>query len=266
MSNSQLEAEARLGPRIVRQFFIPVIREKVNGRPNGVVAEVSGPREQVRTAVDDFRKQGLRVEEPEIEPGDKRERGPRVYFDDHTQLAQALDRAQAGGVAVTLSPTDYLWDEAVHWPRGQEELSLGVLRDGKEIELPPFIPRTVGLYPTQLYETVSMLLLILVLLAYYPFRRHDGQLLILCMLGYAVHRFINESIRIEPSYALGLTLSQWGSVVIFVAAVGIEIYLRRTMPSRWSGEAPPPVTPAPAPAPVTVNSSGAATAAPTPAQ
>ena len=48
-----------------------------------------------------------------------------------------------------------------------------------------------------------MVLLILLLLAYYPFRRHDGQLMVVLMLGYAVHRFINESLRIEPSYALG---------------------------------------------------------------
>jgi prolipoprotein diacylglyceryltransferase len=78
-----------------------------------------------------------------------------------------------------------------------------------------------------------MLLLILLLLAYYPHRRHDGQLMVLCMVGYAFHRFINESLRIEPTIGMGLTLSQWGSVVILAAAVGIEIYLLRTSPSRW---------------------------------
>jgi prolipoprotein diacylglyceryltransferase len=217
---------------------------RVNGRPNGVVADLYGPREQARAAADDFRNQGLRVEEAEVEPGDKRERW-RVYFDDYTKFAQAIDRVHTGTLPVTLSASDYLWDDAVHWPRGQEELSLGVLRDGKEpvIDLPPFTPRTVGLYPTQLYETVSMVLLIFLLLAYYPFRRHDGQLFILCMLGYAVHRFINESIRIEPSYALGLTLSQWGSVVIVAVALGLEAYLWRVMPSRWSGDKPSPPTP-----------------------
>ena len=57
------------------------------------------------------------------------------------------------------------------------------------------------------------------LLAFHPFRRHDGQLMVVLMLGYAVHRFLNESIRIEPTYAAGLTLSQWGSIGIFAAAV-----------------------------------------------
>jgi prolipoprotein diacylglyceryltransferase len=223
------KAGLKVGDKIVR----------VNGRPNGVVAVLSGKgRENVKSAADQFRKEGLRVEEsegePEDKPEDKRERSTRVYFDEYAQYAQALDRTQSGTLPVTLIASDYLWEEVVHWPRGRAELSLGVLRDGQEIDLPAFTPRTVGLYPTQLYETLSMVLLIFLLLAYYPFRRHDGQLLILCMLGYAIHRFINESIRIEPSYALGLTLSQWGSVVIAAAALGLEAYLWRVMPSRWA--------------------------------
>ena len=63
--------------------------------------------------------------------------------------------------------------------------------------------------------------------------------MVVLMVGYAVHRFINESLRIEPSYALGLTLSQWGSVVVLAAAIGIEIFLWRTMPSRWKSQPPP---------------------------
>ena len=78
----------------------------------------------------------------------------------------------------------------------------------------------------------------------------DGELMVLCMMGYSVHRFVNESLRIEPVVGGGLTLSQWGSVVIFVAAVLMEVYLWRTMPSRWGGEAAtspsPPAPPAPA--------------------
>jgi prolipoprotein diacylglyceryltransferase len=71
--------------------------------------------------------------------------------------------------------------------------------------------------------------------------------MVLCMLGYAVHRFINESLRIEPTVGLGLTLSQWGSVVIFVAAVGIEAYLCWATPSRRTSPAGAPAVPSPAP-------------------
>jgi len=143
-----------------------------------------------------------------------------------------------GSPGVDLTVSDSLEALAGDWPRGKAQLALSVERDGHVIDLPAFSPVTVGLYPTQLYETVSMVLLILLLLAYYPYRRHDGQLMVVLMIGYAVHRFINESLRIEPTVGgTVLTLSQWGSVVIFLAAVGIEIYLWRVMPSRWSGAA-----------------------------
>ena len=58
-----------------------------------------------------------------------------------------------------------------------------------------------------------MVLLILLLLAYYPYRRHDGQLMVLLMLGYAVHRFINESLRIEPT-------GGWGTYAVAVGQRG----------------------------------------------
>lgn len=220
---------------------------RVNGRPNGVVGAVSGSPEKVRAALDEFRKQNLRVVEVDAAADDEdRDWAARVYFDDYDQFARAADRAQLGALPIRLTAShDYLWDLVVNWPRGREELSLGVLRGGTEFDLPAFVPRTVGLYPTQLYETVSMVLLIFLLLAYYPYRRHDGQLMVLCMLGYAAHRFINESIRIEPAYGMGLTLSQWGSVVIAVTALGLEAFLWRTMPSRWAGGATPPAPPAP---------------------
>src|SRR5262249_17539322 len=88
------------------------------------------------------------------------------------------------------------------------------------------------------------------------------------MIGYAVHRFINESIRIEPVVGLGLTLSQWGSVVIFAAAVAIEAYLWRGVAGRGAGGAPaggaPPAPPAapPAPAPTRGEPRGGASARP----
>ena len=145
-----------------------------------------------------------------------------------------------GMLGLDVSVMDRLEALARDWPRGESKL-VTPRRTRQRIltRTSPFSPRTIGLYPTQLYETVSMVLLILLLLAYYPFRRHDGQLMVVLMVGYAVHRFINESLRIEPSYALGLTLSQWGSVVVLVAAVGIEVYLWRIMPSRWKGQTPP---------------------------
>src|SRR5262249_27073479 len=61
------------------------------------------------------------------------------------------------------------------WPRGLSEVQLTV-RDagGNERTLPPFSPESLGLHPTQLYETISMVLLLFLLLSYYPFKKRDG--------------------------------------------------------------------------------------------
>jgi prolipoprotein diacylglyceryl transferase len=199
--------------------------------PNSIFVDLSGPDEKVQEAV-----RGL----PASRAKALADGHTRLEFDDLPSFLEARMTLR-GNPGVDMSVTDRLEVNVREWRRGRSELALTVERtapDGtkKTIELPPFVPDTVGLYPTQLYETVSMVLLVLFLLAYYPYRRHDGQLMVLLMIGYAVHRFINESLRIEPAVGMGLTLSQWGSVVIFAAAVGIEMFLWATMPSRWSGD------------------------------
>ncbi|VTR91788.1 prolipoprotein diacylglyceryl transferase : Prolipoprotein diacylglyceryl transferase OS=Pirellula staleyi (strain ATCC 27377 / DSM 6068 / ICPB 4128) GN=Psta_2025 PE=4 SV=1: LGT: PDZ [Gemmata massiliana] len=202
---------------------------KVNDRPNYIVIELSGSDEKAQATADAFKAKGAEVE---TGPGGRL----RVLFDSFEKYRDAR-LAVFGGAegAITRDYFDVLVSE---WPRGRSELKLTVERGAEQPEL-RFAPATIGLYPTQLYETVSMVLLILLLVAYYPYRRHDGQVMVLLMVGYAIHRFINESLRIEPTIGGGLTLSQWGSVVIFAAAVGIEAYLWLTMPSRWSGQLPP---------------------------
>ncbi len=116
------------------------------------------------------------------------------------------------------------------WPRGETSLSMRVKRGDQELDLPKFKPTLIGLYPTQIYESISAGLLFLALMATWPIRRYEGQLLVLLMLGYAAHRFVNESLRVDtPPYA-GLTLSQWISVGIF--AGGLFLAMVRKMQIR----------------------------------
>jgi prolipoprotein diacylglyceryltransferase len=114
--------------------------------------------------------------------------------------------------------TDYLTRD---WPLGEKALQLKVKhKGGKEEDLPAFYPQTLGLHPTQLYETISMLLLFLVVLAYYPFRRRDGELIVIVMLVYAVHRFLDEILRNDTEYvAFHMTLSQLISILVFAAGL-----------------------------------------------
>ncbi len=200
---------------------------KVNGNPNAVVVEVSGSEEKVRDALQRLQAAGATLSATP--------QGREVArFDAFPAYLQGRERVESEVPGVDLRTYDTLEEMSQDWPRGKSQLTIGVERGGNVVELPPFAPQTIGLYPTQLYETISMLLLIPLLLVYYPYRRHDGQLMVILMLGYSIHRFINESLRVEPAVAGGLTLSQWGSVVIFAAAIGIETYLWMVMPSRWS--------------------------------
>src|SRR5205085_486914 len=84
-----------------------------------------------------------------------------------------------------------------------------------------FTPWTIGLNPTQLDESISRVLLFLLLLAYYPLRRHDGEVMVLDLVGYAVHRFFNEARRVDTDpIAFGMMLSHDLSVLLLVLAAG----------------------------------------------
>jgi prolipoprotein diacylglyceryltransferase len=210
---------------------------RVNGQPNYVIADLIGPDDKVKVALD-LAGSNESIRETQSPAG-----RPRLEFDNYQPYQTWRKEVDSRSLGLDISTIDRLEDLARDWPRGISKLTLAVERNGHIVELDSFSPTTIGLYPTQLYETVSMVLLILLLLAYYPHRRHDGQLLVVLMIGYAVHRFTNESLRIEPSYALGLTLSQWGSLIVLAAAIGIEVFLWRTMPSRWKHSPPaPPAT------------------------
>jgi phosphatidylglycerol:prolipoprotein diacylglycerol transferase len=83
--------------------------------------------------------------------------------------------------------------------RGQPwTMHLTVQKVGGSVEDLAFAPKTLPIHPTQVYESISMLLLFLLLVAYYPFRRHDGQLMALLMIGYGIHRYFNEILRADP--------------------------------------------------------------------
>lgn len=204
----------------------------VNGQPNRVVVELSGTPDEVHAAAEKLKGTGENY--PRGEPPPAGGTILRMSFDS----PDAYRAAFAGGpLSVRTEVRDVLWEQARDWPRGQGDLALTVDRGGQSVSL-AFTPRTVPFFPTQLYETVSMLLLVFLLLTFQPFRRHDGQVLVLLMLGYAAHRFLNEAIRIEPTYAMGLTLSQWISVGIFAAGVVLELVLLRVMPKLPPGEVP----------------------------
>lgn len=117
------------------------------------------------------------------------------------------------------------------WPRGERSVTLAVKRGAEVLVLEPYVPRLIGLHPTQVYESISGFLLFIALSAMYPVRRYDGQLIVWLMFGYAIQRFIIERLRDDtPKFPpLGLSLSQSISLGI-VAAASIIWLLRRRQP------------------------------------
>ncbi len=110
-------------------------------------------------------------------------------------------------------------------------LALEVRRGGENVTLTPFIPRSIGVNPTQIYETISMLLLLGFLVSYHPFKRRDGELLVYFMFAYAIHRYLNEMLRTDTDpVAFGLTLSQNVSIAMMIAATILGFIVWRRGP------------------------------------
>jgi phosphatidylglycerol---prolipoprotein diacylglyceryl transferase len=132
------------------------------------------------------------------------------------------------------------------WPRGENVLQLTVAdADGTERTLPPFVPRGIGLHPTQVYESISMVLLLFLLLSYYPYKTRDGALMVLFMVGYGVHRFLNEMLRTDTEIvAFGMTLSQNLSILVLLAAAALAFFVwrRPAIGHDMSASAPPSTT------------------------
>src|SRR5262249_60391043 len=101
-----------------------------------------------------------------------------------------------------------------------------------------------GLHPTQLYEVVSMGLMFLLLTAYFPLRRATGQVAAVLMVGYGIHRSLNEILRDDPR-PVGFELA--GSVVLIAGGLALWVWRQNRPPAA----APSPAsaaTPGPAPA------------------
>ncbi len=121
------------------------------------------------------------------------------------------------------------WALADAFVHGQ---ALHIERQGQPALAVPAIappPRTLPVHPTQIYSTIDALLLCLLLLAYDPFRRREGELFALMMTVYPTTRFLIESLRTDESavFGTGLSIAQNISMLLLLFAVGLWIYILR---------------------------------------
>ncbi len=82
--------------------------------------------------------------------------------------------------------------------------------------LSPGAPRSLPVQPSQLYAVADGLILLILLSAYYPLRRRDGEVMALLMVTYPVTRFLIEGLRDDEGvFLLGMTISQFISALLF---------------------------------------------------
>ncbi len=206
-----------------------IVKLKVGGdwQPNGEVLILSGPADQLTPVAAQLKVLGAVSEVDTERPGATI---LKAIIDKPENFKPALEAASRW--LIRDGWLDTFGDMLGNWPRGRNSVQFVVERGGQEVTLPAFTPRSIGLHPTQLYETISMVLIVFFLLAFYPFRRHDGQVWVLFMVLYSIHRFLNEILRTEPVEGFNMTLAQNIGILTVLTAIGLEIYLRMTQPKR----------------------------------
>jgi phosphatidylglycerol:prolipoprotein diacylglycerol transferase len=104
-------------------------------------------------------------------------------------------------------------------------------RPGAKIVLPAAErpARSLPVIPTQPLSTIDALILCLLLLAYSPFRRRDGELFAVMCSIYPVTRFLVESLRADeaPVFATGLHISQVVSTLMLLVAAALWFHILR---------------------------------------
>jgi phosphatidylglycerol---prolipoprotein diacylglyceryl transferase len=89
--------------------------------------------------------------------------------------------------------------------------------------IPRDAPATLPLHPTQLYSAIDAVMILLVLSAYFPLRRRDGEVFGLLLLTYPPTRFLIELLRDDEAAMLsGFTVAQ--VVSLFVFGLGLSFW------------------------------------------
>ncbi len=114
-----------------------------------------------------------------------------------------------------------------HSPPWESQHAAGLIETGALWSLP--------LHPTQLYSTIDGLILLLLLTAYYPLRRRDGEVMGLLMITYPITRFLIEHLRNDEGvFYAGLTVSQNISLALLAGGLLFWFRLWRSPPVRFA--------------------------------
>ncbi|RUL89174.1 prolipoprotein diacylglyceryl transferase [Tautonia sociabilis] len=102
-------------------------------------------------------------------------------------------------------------------------------------------PRSLPVHPTQLYSAIDGLILTALLLAYFPLRRRDGEVMALLLVTYPITRFLIERLRDDEGvFFAGMTVSQNGSLLLLAIGLLGWAWLSRLPRGRFADTAPAP--------------------------
>ena len=96
--------------------------------------------------------------------------------------------------------------------------------------------QSLPLHPTQLYSALDSLVILLLLLAFYPLRRRDGEVMGLLMVTYPITRFLIEYLRNDEGvFFAGFTISQNISILLlagWTCLLGLAVAVSQGTPCR----------------------------------
>jgi len=116
--------------------------------------------------------------------------------------------------------------------------------------IPASAAHSLPVHPTQVYAALDGVILLGLLSAFYPFRRRDGEVMALLMVSYPVSRFAIETLRDDEGvFLIGLTISQFISVVLFPCGLLAWAYLSRLPLGRYADRTEAGPAPSAVPAP-----------------
>lgn len=92
------------------------------------------------------------------------------------------------------------------------------------------VPTTQIVHPTPVYETLAALVLGTILWRMRKTPKHDGWLFCWYLIFSGVERLLVEFIRVNPRWFLGLSQSQWISVIL-ASAAAIYLIVNRNAPA-----------------------------------
>lgn len=171
--------------------------------------------------------------------------GVRLQWDDASKHAVVVDLYEGAPAAEHLKIGDVVHTVAGKSLRTRDdlaalgerwrmrEMAMEIEREGERRDVswtfrPP--PRSLPVYPTQLYSTIDAALLCFLTWAYFPFRRRDGEVTAMLFFFNPLTRILLEIVRDDEPGRFGtlLTISQLLAVGMMAAAVVLFVVVRST--------------------------------------